>query len=35
MSIATARIVDTLGAGDGFISAFLLRPLDGAGLARR
>lgn len=28
--ISAARIVDTLGAGDGFISAFLLRCLDGA-----
>ena len=28
--IAPARIVDTLGAGDGFIAAFLLRILEGA-----
>lgn len=28
--IAAARIVDTLGAGDGFIAAFLLRTLAGA-----
>lgn len=30
--ISAARIVDTLGAGDGFIAAFLLRWLDGADL---
>jgi fructoselysine 6-kinase len=30
--ISEARIVDTLGAGDGFIAAFILRLLHGVGL---